>query len=554
MNKYLTSLNVGNYQFEIEENAAKLEITSIYLIGSVIMGLVYVFVGYFISEPVILYTNALLLGVYSLLWYLIKKVSLLKIQSFYIVAITVGVYIQSYILPRSTLFFTIYAVIFFTLYVLIESRYIKSIVGLSVFIIITYLSLEFRFLNHNYVSFEKSNNYNVIFYFNAVVFSLGLLACSYFLIESKNRSMKQILTRENNLVAILENSQRAIWSIDRDYSIITANSNFNKFILLMKNHNPEVGESGLVVMDNVILTRKEWKSRIDKVFKNKKITEELTVKLGDNIHYFELSIYPMLNNSKEVIGAVFFGKDISKRKNSAQILISKNEELTKANTELDKLVYRASHDLKAPLMSVLGLINITEIEFKDKISNTKNFELMRTSIKRLDGFIKDMIDLSRNSRLAVTPSEINFNKTIDDIIKSLHYYQNANFIKINKVIKLTKVFYTDVKRLEIVINNLLSNAIKYHTSEHVNPYVNIIIKEFENGIIINIEDNGKGIAQEHLNKIFDMFYRADNSSEGSGIGLYIVRETVQKMGGQIKVSSLQGVGTKFEIRLPNLNV
>ncbi len=554
MNKYLTSLNVGNYQFEIEENAAKLEITSIYLIGSVIMGLVYVFVGYFISEPVILYTNALLLGVYSLLWYLIKKVSLLKIQSFYIVAITVGVYIQSYILPRSTLFFTIYAVIFFTLYVLIESRYIKSIVGLSVFIIITYLSLEFRFLNHNYVSFEKSNNYNVIFYFNAVVFSLGLLACSYFLIESKNRSMKQILTRENNLVAILENSQRAIWSIDRDYSIITANSNFNKFILLMKNHNPEVGESGLVVMDNVILTRKEWKSRIDKVFKNKKITEELTVKLGDNIHYFELSIYPMLNNSKEVIGAVFFGKDISKRKNSAQILISKNEELTKANTELDKLVYRASHDLKAPLMSVLGLINITELEFKDKISNTKNFELMRTSIKRLDGFIKDMIDLSRNSRLAVTPSEINFNKTIDDIIKSLHYYQNANFIKINKVIKLTKGFYTDVKRLEIVINNLLSNAIKYHTSEHVNPYVNIIIKEFENGIIINIEDNGKGIAQEHLNKIFDMFYRADNSSEGSGIGLYIVRETVQKMGGQIKVSSLQGVGTKFEIRLPNLNV
>ncbi len=554
MNKYLTSLNVGNYQFEIEENAAKLEITSIYLIGSVIMGLVYIFVGYFISEPVILYTNALLLGVYSLLWYLIKKVSLLKIQSFYIVAITVGVYIQSYILPRSTLFFTIYAVIFFTLYVLIESRYIKSIVGLSVFIIITYLSLEFRFLNHNYVSFEKSNNYNVIFYFNAVVFSLGLLACSYFLIESKNRSMKQILTRENNLVAILENSQRAIWSIDRDYSIITANSNFNKFILLMKNHNPEVGESGLVVMDNVILTRKEWKSRIDKVFKNKKITEELTVKLGDNIHYFELSIYPMLNNSKEVIGAVFFGKDISKRKNSAQILISKNEELTKANTELDKLVYRASHDLKAPLMSVLGLINITELEFKDKISNTKNFELMRTSIKRLDGFIKDMIDLSRNSRLAVTPSEINFNKTIDDIIKSLHYYQNANFIKINKVIKLTKGFYTDVKRLEIVINNLLSNAIKYHTSEHVNPYVNIIIKEFETGIIINIEDNGKGIAQEHLNKIFDMFYRADNSSEGSGIGLYIVRETVQKMGGQIKVSSLQGVGTKFEIRLPNLNV
>ena len=554
MNKYLTSLNVGNYQFEIEENAAKLEITSIYLIGSVIMGLVYIFVGYFISEPVILYTNALLLGVYSLLWYLIKKVSLLKIQSFYIVAITVGVYIQSYILPRSTLFFTIYAVIFFTLYVLIESRYIKSIVGLSVFIIITYLSLEFRFLNHNYVSFEKSNNYNVIFYFNAVVFSLGLLACSYFLIESKNRSMKQILTRENNLVAILENSQRAIWSIDRDYSIITANSNFNKFILLMKNHNPEVGESCLVVMDNVILTRKEWKSRIDKVFKNKKITEELTVKLGDNIHYFELSIYPMLNNSKEVIGAVFFGKDISKRKNSAQILISKNEELTKANTELDKLVYRASHDLKAPLMSVLGLINITELEFKDKISNTKNFELMRTSIKRLDGFIKDMIDLSRNSRLAVTPSEINFNKTIDDIIKSLHYYQNANFIKINKVIKLTKGFYTDVKRLEIVINNLLSNAIKYHTSEHVNPYVNIIIKEFENGIIINIEDNGKGIAQEHLNKIFDMFYRADNSSEGSGIGLYIVRETVQKMGGQIKVSSLQGVGTKFEIRLPNLNV
>lgn len=552
MKEYLTLLNVGDNQFEIEENTAKLDLTNFYLIGSVGFGVLYILFSYFIAEPIILYTNAVLVFIYTMLWFLLKRISLLKIQVIYILAVASGLYIETYFLPRSTMFFAIYAVLFFTLFILFESKNLKTISILSIFLILTYLSLEYRFIHHNYVTFERTDNYNLIFYFNSIVFAIGLLSCSYFLIESKNKSMKQLLTRENNLVAILENSQKAIWSIDREYTLITANSNFSKFIHIMKNHNPEVGESSLAVMDNVILARKDWKSRIDKVFKNKKITEELTVKNDGNTHYFELSIYPMLNASKEVIGAVFFGKDISKRKNAAQILISQNEELTKANTELDKLVYRASHDLKAPLMSVLGLINITELELKDKITNNKNFDLMRTSIKRLDGFIKDMIDLSRNSRLAITPSEINFNKTIDDITKSLHYYKNANFIKINKVIKLTRSFYTDDKRLDIVMNNLLSNAIKYHTSDHINPYVNIIIKQIETGIIINIEDNGKGIAQEHLSKIFDMFYRADNSSEGSGIGLYIVRETVQKMGGQIKVSSLQGVGTKFEIRLPNL--
>ena len=108
---------------------------------------------------------------------------------------------------------------------------------------------------------------------------------------------------------------------------------------------------------------------------------------------------------------------------------------------------------------------------------------------------------------------------------------------------------SDAYRLKVVFSNLISNAIKYHDLAKDKPYI-LISCDKNHGYHINVEDNGIGIPEEHQSKIFDMFYRAHDRSEGSGLGLYIVKETLTKIGGQISVASEHGKGSTFSITLP----
>jgi len=103
----------------------------------------------------------------------------------------------------------------------------------------------------------------------------------------------------------------------------------------------------------------------------------------------------------------------------------------------------------------------------------------------------------------------------------------------------------------MIINNLISNGLKHHNKEQENPYLKIIVRATEKQAEIEVSDNGQGIAQDHLNHIFTKFYRVNTKSSGSGFGLYIVKETVEKIGGTIRVESQIGVGTSFFIVIPN---
>ena len=111
---------------------------------------------------------------------------------------------------------------------------------------------------------------------------------------------------------------------------------------------------------------------------------------------------------------------------------------------------------------------------------------------------------------------------------------------------------TDKQRLLIVLNNLLSNALRYHNHYIPKPYVSIHAQPNDNGYHISIKDNGIGMKSEHLDHIFEMFYRANEKKEGSGLGLHIVKEAVERMKGEITVSSEPNKGTTFELCLPDL--
>jgi PAS domain S-box-containing protein len=227
------------------------------------------------------------------------------------------------------------------------------------------------------------------------------------------------------------------------------------------------------------------------------------------------------------------------------------EDIKRTNFELDSFVYRASHDLRAPLKSVLGLVNLA---FKERDDNERSryLGMVEKSILRLDNFIEDLTNFSRNNRLSISTREINFKYIVEHAWDNLKYMDPHSNVKIELDIKYRYSFYSDDSRLTIIFQNLLSNAIKYRNSNLHISIIHIRIRSLKEGVLIEIQDNGIGIKQEHLDKIFDMFFRASHDSYGSGLGLYITRQVVEKLGGTIDVESTYGEGTKFEIYLPNL--
>jgi len=224
-----------------------------------------------------------------------------------------------------------------------------------------------------------------------------------------------------------------------------------------------------------------------------------------------------------------------------------NEELELRNVELDRFVYSASHDLSAPLKSILGLITVAKME--KSIDTMENYlDLMKRSILKLESFIKDIISYSRNTRLEIKKEPIDFEALIQSVWADLLFAPDAAKIKFHICNELTSEFRSDETRLRIVFNNLLSNAVKFRDHEK-DAYIKVMAKEDAERYEFIVEDNGIGISNEYKEKIFDMFFRANEKAPGSGLGLYILKETLSKLGGTVKVESMLGQGSKFYIRL-----
>jgi signal transduction histidine kinase len=236
-------------------------------------------------------------------------------------------------------------------------------------------------------------------------------------------------------------------------------------------------------------------------------------------------------------------------KESENKLREKNDMLRKANDELDRFVYSTSHDLKAPLSSILGLVNIAE-KSKDLQETSQYLQMMKERISTMDGFIKDITDYSRNNRAGISTEQIALLDLVEEVLNEYSYLEGMTEIQTKFDIPPDLIISSDRTRLKIIISNLINNSIKYRDNNR-NPLIEVTANKEADKIILKIRDNGQGIKAEQLPKIFDMFYRASENSKGSGLGLYIVKEAVEKLGAKISVSSDYGKGTSFSIEIPN---
>jgi len=298
-------------------------------------------------------------------------------------------------------------------------------------------------------------------------------------------------------------------------------------------------------------TKKTFKTLIHPLVNGEKkqmIFESVHIRKDKTTYPVELH-YSITDNDDNKLCFVV-AVDITERKKHERDLKNKNKELKQVNFELDKFVYSASHDLKSPILSSIGLINLVRIETSDK-DVLQYMDLMNKSLKKLDSFINDLIQFSRNSRLKVEKQKINFETLISDTFDNLKYMDESNRIKINTDIKIADSFYSDLSRISILMSNLMSNAIKYQKKSTETSYLNISINSTKKECTIVMKDNGIGIEKAYVNKIFKMFFRASELSKGSGLGLYIVKEIVKKLNGSITVKSTIGKGTEFKMVIPN---
>lgn len=233
---------------------------------------------------------------------------------------------------------------------------------------------------------------------------------------------------------------------------------------------------------------------------------------------------------------------------SQRSMSEKNDQLQKANAELDRFVYSASHDLRAPLSSLLGLIEVAKL---DHAGIDHYMDLMKAKIQDLDRFIKDIISYSRNTRTDIKKQPINLRQIVDEVTEALAFSVGNPDVRIENVVPDDLVLHTDSLRLKIVLSNLIDNSLKYRDEKKEKPFIRIEAGERDHVKVIVVKDNGLGIDQVYLEKIFQMFFRASEHSKGSGLGLYIVKEALNKIDGSIQVESSLGAGTTFMVRIPS---
>ena len=243
-------------------------------------------------------------------------------------------------------------------------------------------------------------------------------------------------------------------------------------------------------------------------------------------------------------------EEINTRKEAEDKLLQTNKELSKRNTELDNFVYSVSHDLRAPIASVLGLINLAKKD-KDLTMRDVYLEKINSSAVQQDNFIKEILDQSRNSRLEVKKEEIQFDPLINETFNQLKFATSTG-VAVEKIIQVKQqnTFYNDRWRLKVILNNIISNSIRYRNGK--DPVIKINVEVGGGKAVLEIEDNGRGIGKEHLQNVYKMFYRATDDGAGSGLGLYIVKETVDKLQGSINIESEEGKGTKVRVEIPEL--
>lgn len=252
------------------------------------------------------------------------------------------------------------------------------------------------------------------------------------------------------------------------------------------------------------------------------------------------------------IFSYFTLKDISERIKNEEFVRARTLALEKVNTEFDRFIYSASHDLRAPISTIKGLVNLMKID-GEQARYDQLIDLMDISLNKLDNFIQNLTYFGRNKFNGTKSTKINFKKIVSRVQERISDHRYFNLIDFRSQFQLSSApFYSSRFRIELIIEEIIRNAYDFHDLSKESPYISLAIREGNMDVQIVVEDNGTGIPNTYINSVFDIFYRASTLSTGAGIGLFITQEAVNKLRGTISLTSEPGIGTTVTLTLPFL--
>jgi signal transduction histidine kinase len=234
--------------------------------------------------------------------------------------------------------------------------------------------------------------------------------------------------------------------------------------------------------------------------------------------------------------------------NSKKKIIEQNEKLQLINAGLDKFVFNVTHDLRSPLASIMGLINLMDDE-SDPMQIKAYTLMIKESLEKQDRFINEMLTFIKSKHTGVSKDECSLSNIVDNVIAQNSYHNGGKRVNFYKELELTQI-QSDALKLQVILNNLVSNSIKYSDAKKPEQWVKVKSYRADEVAVIEVEDNGLGIRQKDQERIFDKFYMSGDNKKSSGIGLYLVKDAVTQLNGKIEVRSEPGVCSKFKVIIP----
>jgi signal transduction histidine kinase len=374
-------------------------------------------------------------------------------------------------------------------------------------------------------------------------------------LEERNDFIIKVNSLKSFYESILNHSPAKIAVFDPELTLVYANEHLLlKEKLWMKSLNKtlyQIAQENVTEKDRILAIANSINTSITE---NRLVQYEET-RNNDNgsIGHVLRNVLPYFNSNNELQHIIVSGVNITDLKTIQNDVLEKNLELNKINGELDNFVYRVSHDLRAPLLSIKGILSLlfhTE-KFDERV--TEYLHLIQNSVLRLDETIQEILEYSRNARLEVKLETFNVEEMVKEIFEDLKY-TSSNEIVFSLEIEGSSFIETDKSRFNTVLKNIIGNSVKYKKANADDCYVTLAIKRLEQFMEITVSDNGEGISEKSISKIFEMFYRGTSTSVGTGLGLYITKEILNKLQGTISVTSELGVGTIVTIKLPYLKI
>ena len=253
----------------------------------------------------------------------------------------------------------------------------------------------------------------------------------------------------------------------------------------------------------------------------------------------------VLKQRDAVTGYLLIAKDLK------QILLT-SKALKQRNEELKTLLYKVSHDLQGPLASILGLFQVIEQTAHEPDTLSHYLSLIKRSANKLEKSVRGLVELGMDdAHQQFTTFDVK--RSVEEVIGLLSDFPDREKVTIEVKASKPLQLRSEERLFRLMVQHLLENAIKYRRTNIDNAYVHIRIRPHRRGVSLTVKDNGQGMSRHVQQRAFDMFYRGNPASQGSGLGLTIVKSNAEKLGGEVTIRSKLQEGTDVRLLLPSID-